>query len=198
MRIKHNRRTIRLKNHDYASSGAYFVTICTYNRQCLLGEIINDNCRGTACCAPNKYGKIVDDELQKTSILREYVNLDEYIIMPNHIHGIIIINGLDNIGNITGTARRAPTFGESMVAALSTIIRSFKSAATRRINELRKTPGMPVWQRNYYERIIRNERELNTIREYIMKHQSTPCSKLQGILLHSINWAEDRENLSRC
>ena len=92
------------------------------------------------------------------------VTLDEWIIMPNHVHLMIIVDG-----DGRGTARRAPTgeqFGKPTIGTIPTIIRSFKSAVTKRINALRGLPGMPVWQRNYYEHIIRNNKELNQIREY--------------------------------
>lgn len=89
--------------------------------------------------------------------------------MPNHFHGILVITG-----NCRGTARRAPTlerFGQPVPGSIPAIIRSFKSAVTKRINELRQMPGAKIWQRNYHERIIRDESEMNKIREYI---QSNP------------------------
>ncbi len=157
----HHRQSMRLKNYDYASNGYYFVTICTYDKQQLFGEIR----RGTACCALcilNEYGNIVNDEWIKSGYIRNEIELDEFVIMPNHIHGVIIINDL-------GTARRAPTgqFGLSVSGSLPTIIRAVKSASTKRINELRNFPGQKLWQRNYYEHVIRDEKDLNRIRKYI-------------------------------
>jgi REP element-mobilizing transposase RayT len=106
------------------------------------------------------------------------VSLDEYIIMPNHIHLILII---DNPGR--GTACRAPTverFGSPVHGSVPTIIRSFKSAVTKQINQKRDTPGMPVWQRNYFERVLRNKTELNRIRQYIINNP--------------LQWDIDKEN----
>jgi len=113
----------------------------------------------------NKFGTIVREEWLRTEKFRENVELDYYIIMPNHFHGISIINSRD-------TARCVPTnekrkFGELFPGSLPVIVRSFKSAVTKVVNELRNSPGEPVWQKNYYEHIIRNENDLNNIRKYI-------------------------------
>lgn len=89
--------------------------------------------------------------------------MDEFVVMPNHLHGIIVIDG-------RGTACRArieESFGRPVAGSLPTIIRSFKSAVSKRINQMRVNPGVPVWQRNYYERVIRDEQELNGIQHYI-------------------------------
>jgi len=166
--MQNNRRAIRLKDYDYSRAGYYFVTVCVNNRELSLGEIKND-CRGTACCAPNKYGKIVYDEWINTGKFRKNVELDEFIVMPNHFHGIVVIN---ESGMVSGTARRAPTqgFGKPVAGSLSTIMRSFKSAVTKQINESRNMPGAQFWQRNYYEHVIRDEDDLNRIREYIVNN----------------------------
>jgi REP element-mobilizing transposase RayT len=94
--------------------------------------------------------------------------LDEWIIMPNHLHGLLILSELCDVG--AGHAR-----------PLQTIVGSFKSAAAKRINEIRGTPGTAVWQRNYYEHVVRDESALNRIREYIMANPA--------------RWADDPENL---
>jgi REP element-mobilizing transposase RayT len=125
----------------------------------VLGEIVDGEMQ------LNEAGKIVEEEWLRTPVIRTNIELDTFVIMPNHIHGIIILNDLGR-----GTSRRAPTrerFGKPTSNSIPTIIRLFKSATTKRINEINLTPGAPVWQRNYYERIIRDERELNNIREYI-------------------------------
>ena len=155
-----HRRSIRLRDYDYSKEGAYFVTICTYNREFLFGEIENGKMR------LNEYGAIIHDAWVITGQIRPNIKLDEWIIMPNHVHLIIIIGG-----DGRGTARRAPTgekFGKPTIGNIPTIIRSFKSAVTKRINELRSLPGIPLWQRNFYEHIIRGENALNRIREYII------------------------------
>jgi len=156
----HHRRSIRLKGYDYSQPGLYFVTICTQNREHLFGEIADGE------MVLNEFGKIARNEWMKTAEIRDNVELLEYVIMPNHIHGIILLNDMDDR---RGTARRAPTmqFGKPIPRSLPTIIRSFKSAVTKKINILRNMPGVPVWQRNYYEHIIRNEKSYYQIAEYI-------------------------------
>ena len=112
----------------------------------------------------NEFGKIVRDEWNKTAIIRQYVKLDEFIIMPNHIHGIIQL--------CRGTARRAPTgeieqFGKPTIGSIPTIIRSFKSAASKYIHQKDKSFK---WQRNYYEHVIRDVKSLYFIRKYIREN----------------------------
>ena len=165
------RRSVRLKEYDYSLNGCYFVTICTYKRERLFGKIEDDG-RGTACCARNEYGKIVYDQWVKTGESRNNVSPDEFIIMPDHIHGVIIINDRDEITNTSSTsgiARYAPTgreFGKMTSGSLSAIIRSFKSATTRCINILRGNAEFR-WQQSFYDHIIRDDRSLQMVREYI-------------------------------
>lgn len=161
---KHTRRSIRLKDYDYASSGAYFVTICTENRLCLFGHIADD------AMILSTYGEVVREEWQKTAQLRPYVQLDEYVVMPNHFHGILFIEGKGAIHRATTHPRG---FGPLQSASLSSIVGTFKAAVTRRINRQRNTPSHPIWQRNYYEHIIRHERDLDMLRHYI---QTNPAS----------------------
>ena len=158
----HNRKSIRIQGYDYAQDGAYFVTICTYNRDCLFGEINPE-------MVLNPFGIIVRDAWQNTSVIRPGILLDEFVIMPNHIHGIIIIR--------RGVSQYAPTMAppypptpsfRSPSQTIGAIVRGFKSSTTKQINQIRGTPGLPVWQRNYHEHIIRNEEELHRIREYII------------------------------
>jgi len=161
---KHTRRSIRLHEYDYTQSGAYFVTICIHQRECLLGEIVD------GLMSTNSWGEIVRGEWLQTAILRPGVELDVFVVMPNHFHGIISI-----ASDRRGTARRAPTgeqFSRPVPGSIPTLIRAFKSATTKRINERRGTPGTPVWQRNYYEHIIRNEEALNRTRAYIALNPS--------------------------
>jgi REP element-mobilizing transposase RayT len=114
----------------------------------------------------NEYGMAVREEWLKTAELRENVEVDASMIMPNHLHGIVVIT------NGKGTARRAPTerFGKPVADSIPTIMRAFKSASTKNINEIRNTPGTPVWQRNYYEHVIRDDEELKAIRQYILSN----------------------------
>lgn len=187
---RYHRRSIRLKGYDYTQPGACFVTVVTQDRACLFGEIVDGRMR------LNRPGRIVYEEWFRTARLRPYVELrpDEFIVMPNHIHGIIRIVDIiddDNVGArrrpVGARRRRAPTsgttleqFGRPVPGSIPTIIRAFKSATTRRINEWRGTPGARVWQRNYWEHIVRNEKALERIRRYIMTNPA--------------RWQMDREN----
>jgi REP element-mobilizing transposase RayT len=167
----HHRRSIRLKDYDYSQQGTYFVTVCTYNRKCNLGKVINDEVQ------LNKYGHIVENEWIKTADIRKNVELDTYVIMPNHLHAIIMLN-------CRGVLQYAPTDTsgklQSPSQTVGSIIRGFNSTVTKQINQLRNTPGSSVWQHNYYEHIVRNEDGLNRIREYIINNP--------------IQWQFDREN----
>ncbi|MEP9410249.1 MAG: transposase [Candidatus Brocadia sp.] len=161
----HHRHSIRLRDYDYSQSGAYFVTICSWNRKCLFGEIVNGN------MLLNEFGQIVKNEWQHTGIIRLNVELDVFVIMPNHMHGILII--VDDNNNRRGVLQYAPTIKSSFKSPSKTIgaiIRGFKSSTTKQINQFRNTPGIPVWQRNYYEHIIRNDKELTRTREYIINN----------------------------
>ena len=180
---KHHRRSIRLKGYDYAQAGAYFITICTYHRVCLFGEIADGNMH------LNEYGETVRDEWLRTPIVRPNVELAEWVVMPNHIHGIVVITspgrgklpstgGQGELSSATGrgelqlaTGRGelqfAPTSPSQTVGA---IVRGFKAAATKRINLQRDRPGVPVWQRNYWEHIIRNEAAYFRIATYIINN----------------------------
>jgi len=159
----HHRQSIRLKNYNYSQNGHYFITICTYNRENLFGEITDGK------MILNGYGKIAEDELYNTEKMRKDVKIDTYVVMPNHIHVIIEINNRG--GYCRGTMHRAPTmieqFGKPTSNTIPTIIRGFKSAVTQQIKIKNNDYSMIVWQRNYYEHIIRNEDELDRIREYI-------------------------------
>ena len=172
---KHHRRSIRLAGHNYSRAGWYYVTVCTHDKCCLLGTVTNGQ------MILNEYGKIVNECWWKISAKFIHAKLDKYIIMPNHFHGIIQITN-NSRGTATlkakkgtakakeGTACRGPTFGGSVAGSLSTIVGSFKSAVTKRINQIRRTPGGKLWQRNYYEHIIRDYDDYNHIRNYIVNN----------------------------
>ncbi len=119
----------------------------------------------------NSQGEIVVEEWLKTGTMRPRVRVDSFVVMPNHLHGILVIRNDDG----RGTLQRAPTvecFGRPTSDSIPTMIRLFKSATTKRINMMRGIPGASIWQRNYYEHIIRDEEELNQIREYIAYNPS--------------------------
>ncbi len=190
---RHNRQSIRLPEYDYRSPGVYFVTICVTDRRCLFGAVVNNQ------MATNEYGDIVAEEWRRTETVRDRVVIDTYVVMPNHTHGVIIITDPpddadgdapdrsssifdDNAGNTRGgrgSSAMNPyhhdekpnrTFGGAIAGSLSTIMRQFKSMVTKRINRLRNTPGADVWQRNFYERVVRTRAELNRIRRYIRRN----------------------------
>jgi REP element-mobilizing transposase RayT len=168
---KRQRKSIRLKEYDYSQAGDYFVTICTQNHECKFGEIVNGEMH------LNNFGMVVEDCWKGISLHFKNVELDEYIIMPNHLHGILILN--EPVG--TRHAVSLPEqFGKPISGSVSTIVRSFKSAVTKGINQMRSTPGVPIWQQRYYDRIIRDEKELNNVRDYIANNV--------------LAWAFDTEN----
>ncbi|RMF82454.1 MAG: transposase [Chloroflexi bacterium] len=179
---KHHRRSIRLPDYDYRNDGAYFVTIVTKDRTCLFGDVVNDAMR------LNVLGIFVAEEWLRTAIVRPYVELDAFIIMPNHLHGIIILHDVPKRESVGATRRVAPTTETPhkpkgpASGSIGAIIGQFKSAATKRINAHRDTPGAALWQRNYYEHIIRDLDDLNRIRAYIAANPA--------------QWAVDRENPS--
>ncbi len=176
---KHHRRSIRLQGYDYSQAGAYFITICTQNRECctqnrecMFGNIVDGEMR------LNDIGIMVRNVWHKIPEHFPHADIDEFIVMPNHVHGIIVV-----YPNGRGMACHAPThrqFAKPIAGSLSTIVGSLKSAITRRFNQIRNTMGHPVWQRNYYEHIIRSEEEMNLIRKYIVEN--------------STKWAEDEDN----
>ena len=191
---KHHRRSIRLDGYDYSQPCIYFITLCTYNRECLFGEILNGEMR------LNEFGKIANQCWLEIPNHFPQTQLDEYIIMPDHIHGIIVLNdfvGVQNVGakivgaKIVGTKNVGaknfsplpmptpeptplpmPTREQNITPfrspskTIGSIIRGFKIGVTKWFRQ--NTDIYVVWQRNFYEHIIRNEVELNRIRQYII------------------------------
>jgi REP element-mobilizing transposase RayT len=174
----HRRRSIRLPLHNYAKEGEYFITIVGKDRECLFGSIIDGEMQ------LSDIGQIVRDEWLRTHEIRPYVELDEFVVMPNHVHGILVITGRGTspppVNSRRGVSQYAPTGFKSPSETVGAIIRGFKSATTKRINQFRNSPGTPVWQRNYYERVIRDERELDQTRAYIADN--------------IVHWQSDEEN----
>jgi len=162
---KRHRRSIRLRDYDYTQSGAYFVTTCTYRRVCLFGEVLQ------GCMQLNNHGQTVTTYWDDLVNHYPKVELDVFVGMPNHVHGIIVLP--DNVG---AGFKPAPTRHHG----LPEIVRGFKTFSPRRINQLRNTPGQTVWQRNYYDHVIRSEDELDRIRQYILDNP--------------VRWPEDVEN----
>ncbi|MBT1072789.1 transposase [Geobacter chapellei] len=178
----HHRRSIRLRAFDYRSNGTYFITICAFQRESLFGEVVDGDMR------LNRLGMAVDACWQSIANHFPNVQLDEFVIMPNHFHGIMNIVGHvgakqgssaspgfgiegNNVGNCNkgeaGEAIASPLRDGTVSGSLGAVIQNFKSISTRKINKIRNNPGCPVWQRNYYEHIIRSESDLTNIRQYI-------------------------------
>ena len=150
------------------------MTICVNRRECLFGDVVDGQMR------LNRYGEIVVEEWQRSSVIRKEIELDAWVVMPNHFHGIVIIdipvgsNG--NVGaNGNGRGERgSPPRDDSQPRmkpkSLSSLMAGFKSIVTKEINILRDAPGTKLWQRNYYEHIIRNQEAMDKIRRYIVNN----------------------------
>ena len=194
---RHHRRSIRLKGYDYTQQGAYFVTLVTQGRECLFGEIVNGEMR------LNEFGALVAEGWNGLTQHFRNADLDEFVMMPNHLHGIVVLKWdayADGRGrgealtdtsayrvtsaNVNASPLRVSTASErphgTKPRSLNAIVQNFKSVTSRKINQRHNTQGTIIWQRDYFERVIRNENELNRIREYIM---SNPAA-----------WESDNEN----
>lgn len=164
------RRVLRLRNYDYSSPGFYLVTVCIQKRECLLGEIVANVVRLTGA------GQVVAAIWQELPSRFPSLTADSFVIMPNHIHGILHLGQAD----IFRAQQAAPLRpGPSLPA----VVRAFKSQSAVSVNRLRQRSAVPVWQRNYYEHVIRGERDLEKIREYISQNP--------------LRWSFDRENPAR-
>lgn len=203
---RHHRRSIRLPGYDYSQAGTYFVTICTQGRACLFGRVVEGDIR------LNRYGEIVRSCWLDIPMHFPKVELDEFVVMPNHVHGIIVISvgarfiapngavgsacvcvedegvkgaGVDRsvVGGALSIAPNGSASGGramNRVPTIGEIVRGFKARAAVSINRLSGALGRQVWQRNYYEHIIRDEESLNKVREYILGNP--------------LGWELDREN----
>ncbi len=164
----HHRRSIRLKGFDYTQAAVYFVTICCYQRECFLGAVIQDE------MVLNEFGTIVAEEWLRSFEIRDELKLDAWVVMPNHFHGLLWFDrpmAQTRSPSDDGEAVNDSALGKSQLRrparSLGSVIAGFKAATTKRINQHRNAPGTPVWQRNYYESIVRDDRMLNHIRDYI-------------------------------
>ncbi len=187
---KYRIESARLSSRDYAANGYYFITICTHNRECGLGKIVNGR------MLLSETGEIVLREWNKSFEIRRELYCDCFVIMPNHIHAVVVIDKNDHDDNTVETHSRAslqntgraslrqndPKSGVALLRprSVSSFVAGFKSSATKQINEYRHTPGMPVWQPRFHDHIIRNENELNRIRQYILHNPA--------------KWPEDKFN----
>ncbi len=168
----HHRRSIRLRGYDYSSSGAYFVTICTKQRECLFGEIVDATMRSSEA------GKIIQQVWHTLPRHHPNIDLDIFVVMPNHTHGIIVMTDTSVVG--AGLALPRSRAAASGAPTLGDVIRTFKSISAIQVNRVLTRTGQPLWQRGYYEHIIRNETSLERIREYTAVNPQ--------------NWMIDKEN----
>ena len=164
-----NRQSIRLRGYDYSQSGAYFVTICTQNKKCFFGNMVNDE------MVLNDAGRMLESVWSELPERFPHVKLDEFVIMPNHFHGIVVFRRGEHKIRPYGT----------LPDTLGRIMQAFKSTTTNKYIAGVKQKQWPLfpgklWQRNYYEHVVRDENELNDIRKYIMDNPK--------------KWDLDREN----
>ena len=158
---KYDRRSIRLKGYDYGSLGKYFITTCAHNRECLFGYIQNSQ------MILNDVGQRIWQVWSSLPVRFPSIELEEFVVMPNHVHGIIVIAEIPR-----GAEDKAPELGE--------IVRAFKSVSAVECNRTLERPRRPFWQSGYYEHIVRDRDECGRIATYIVENPA--------------NWGRDREN----
>ncbi len=173
----HHRRSIRLADYDYSQTGFYLITLCTHQKQYLFGEIRNNKMHF------NQIGKVVQEEWLQSATIRKEIELDEWVIMPNHLHGIVIINSINNqdqeVIHQEQGASLAPL--QRNPKSLSSFVAGFKSSVTKRVRLMSEISDFIVWQRNFYESVIKDDIHLDHTRLYI---QNNP-----------VNWHRDPEKL---
>ncbi|MGH3089021.1 MAG: transposase [Rubrobacteraceae bacterium] len=169
-----------MRNYDYSCAGAYFVTVCAVDQGRLFGEVSDGEME------ENDYAEAVRHCWEDLPDHYPHAALDAFVIMPNHIHGIVVLTGRSPVPTDGERAdderagfKPAPTGGAPPRHGLPEIVRALKTYSARRINALRGTPGAAVWQRGYYEHVVRDERDMERIREYIVSNPR--------------NWQKDRE-----
>lgn len=146
---KPSRRKNRIPEYDYSQIGAYFVTVCTQDRKKILSEVVGDGSPVPTIC-----GKLAEETIGKISEKFPNVFVDKYVIMPDHIHILLRIDNTEN-----GTGNPSPTMGN--------IVGWYKYQTTKQINTIRRTEGQKVFQRSYYDHVVRNQQDYNEIWEYI-------------------------------
>ncbi|MGM0760562.1 MAG: transposase [Thermodesulfobacteriota bacterium] len=161
-----HRRSIRLTGYNYAQSGAYFVTLCTHKRRCLFGRIVEEQ------IVLNHLGLIVQEEWVRSADMRKEIDLDVYVVMPNHVHGIVFIDSYRVAEEMNDSSQEKESHVSQQKGptkkSLSSMVAGFKSSVTKRQRVLAGKTKESVWQRNYYEHIIRNDDDLQMVREYIV------------------------------
>jgi putative transposase len=148
------RKQTRLAGYDYAQLGWYYITLCTQGGACIFGSVLDGR------VVYNDAGTVVETAWQRSFDLRAELTLDSWVLMPNHVHAVVVIRP---------TAETETRHSASLKPrSLSSFIAGFKGASARAVNNIRRTPGRPVWQRGYYEHVVRTEEALDEIRKYIM------------------------------
>lgn len=171
-----HRRSLRLRGYDYTRAGAYFITICTEDRDPIFGSIVNKEMH------LSPFGLFA---LERWNALPDHhpnVDLDEFVVMPDHIHGIVVLDGTQGMVQEQRARQASPLQARPNGAppgSLGAIVGSYKSSVSRHINALRNTPGAAVWQRNFHEHIIRHDGSLHWIRRYI---RNNPANWKRGTL----------------
>jgi REP element-mobilizing transposase RayT len=155
----HNRHSIRLSGYDYAQPGAYFLTINTHKKEHLFGRVVD----GVVQLSP--VGEITQEQWLKIPDHFSNVVLDAFVIMPNHLHGILVITEGEG-----GAGRALPERLGSQSGSIPAIVQNFKSITSRKINKQLETPGPTIWHRNYYEHVIRDEEDFDRIVVYIREN----------------------------
>ena len=162
------RSTIRLRGFDYTLTGVYFVTLCLQDRLPLFGRCMDEKVGLTAI------GEIAHEEWRRSSEVRKEVTFDTWILMPDHLHGIVAISADRRERGIDGRSR------SPYAKSLGSFVAGFKASTTRRLRDQHLHPGCNLWQRGYYERIIRNDDELHRFRKYISENPARWASKHQS------------------
>jgi putative transposase len=174
---RQKRRSIRLQSYDYSKAGAYYITICTRDRECFFGNVVNGQMQ------LNEAGRILQPVWDGLPQFYEGIELDAVVVMPNHLHGIVIICAAVEAIHESPLRPEPPApvrVADRRRMLLSKMIGRFKMITAKRINVLHGRSGQAVWQRNYYEHIVRDEESLNRIRQYIADNPA--------------QWEFDREN----
>ena len=190
-----HRRSIRLREYDYTQPGAYFITVCAYRKQSLFGTITDGVVTLSRC------GEIVRQCWLNLPRCFPSIELDAFVVMPNHMHGTIMVTDgpvayceqgeafptrTDNKAQTrTGNASPLHTPHGTDPGSICAIVQNFKSVSTRKVNRANRTPGVPLWQRNYYEHVIRNDHSLHEIRDYI---EGNPCAWLRDEYNADTTW----------
>jgi REP element-mobilizing transposase RayT len=166
------RRSIRLPGYDYRQAGIYFVTLCTHQKAGLFGRIYDGEMHSS------KLGIVVDEEWRRMAMLRKNVQLDLHVVMPNHVHGLIVMEDNSDCHSSRGFPTKTGQASHTLQAdSLGAIIGQFKVAVTRRARSIPLHSDQRIWQRNYHEHVVRDEKSLNSIRRYVIENPA--------------RWAED-------